>query len=152
MNRIIDHFRFQLLSALIAGILLFQLFTGFKHTNNWFPFMWYPMYGFPNFEGDRIMVRHSIYVVRPNGQRRYLHPDRDLKMGFWRYDSLAKHLARNDLEKVREGLIVIKSLQPDLVEVQIEDFPMIITKDGPKPAPKKVLNAVDRKAVDRWAT
>ena len=150
MNATLGRTRFTLLSLVIIGILGLQLITSFKHTNKWFPFMWYPMYGYPNFEGDRILVHHSIYLVTPDGKRRYLDPDADLKMGFWRYEDLAKRLSRREFDRVADGITMLKALQPDVVRIEIEDYPLIITRDGPKPAPRKILISLDRATIDKW--
>jgi hypothetical protein len=46
------------------------------------------------------------------------------------------------------SLVAIKALYPDLKEIQVEDYPMIITRDGPAPAPRKVLNTISRAKID----
>jgi hypothetical protein len=150
MGSTLQRLRFPALSIIIIGILGLQLIAGFKHTNKWFPFMWYPMYGHPNFEGDRILVNHSIFVVTPDGKRRLLDRDVDMKMGFWLYEDLAKRLGRKEYDRVADGIAMIQALQPDVTRIEVEDYPLIITRNGPKPAPRKIIVSIDRATIDKW--
>ena len=143
--------RFGLISVLIIGVLVVQTVSSFRRTYKWWPFLSYPMYATAHFEGERIKVNHRVYAVTPDGARHYLDPDRDLKIGFWRYDKMARQLGVNHLEANAANLAAIKSLYPDLTEIQVEDFPMIITRNGPAPAPRMVINTVPRTAIDEWA-
>lgn len=156
MGSTLQRFRFPALSIIILGILLVQLFAGFRHTNKWFPFMWYPMYGYPNYKGDRIKVHFSIFAITADGVRHRLDPEKDLDLGpapsnFWRYEFIAKRLTNNELNRIPGNLRTIKQHFPSVTTVQVEDYPLIITDDGPKPAPRKILNSIRRAAIDRWA-
>jgi hypothetical protein len=137
-----------LLTLVILGVLGAQLIASFRHTNKTFPFMWYPMYSPAHFEGERIPVRHSIYAAAANGKRYYIHPVKDLRVEFWRYERIAAQLLVNDVETSAAAISVIRKLHPDVIELQIEDYPMMITRDGPKPAPRKIVNRISLAPAD----
>lgn len=81
----------------------------------------------------------------------YLDPDSDLKIGFWRYEKFARQIIANLLAKNAASLAAIRSLYPTLTAIQIEDFPMVITKDGPVDAPRQLLNTINRASIDEVA-
>jgi hypothetical protein len=140
--------RFGLISALILGVLVAQTVSGFRRTYKWWPFLSYPMYADAHYENERIIVHYSLYAVTSDGTRHYLDPDTDMKIGFWRYLKLSRQLGDNVLAPTIPSLVAIKALYPDLKEIQVEDYPMIITRDGPAPAPRKVLNTISRAKID----
>lgn len=146
-----ERLRFSLITLLIVGVLVVQTISGFRRTYKWWPFLSYPMYADAHFEGERIEVSHRIYAVTPDGVRHYLDPDTDLKIGFWRYEKFARQIGVNHLERNAATLSAIRSMYPTLTEIQIEDYPMIITKNGPAPAPRQVINTIKRSAIDEWA-
>jgi hypothetical protein len=136
-----------LLSTFIVGVLGAQLVAAFGHTNNYFPFMWYPMYAPPHFEGERITVHHSIYAVQANGTRHHIRPEH-LGLEFWRYERLARQLLVNHVEPNAPALAVIRKRHPNLTELQINDYPMVITRNGPRPAPEMVVHRISRAAIE----
>lgn len=142
--------RFGLISALILAVLVTQIYTGFRKGYKWWPFLAYPMYAEAHFENERIGVENYMYAVTPKG-RIYLHPDRDLHLGFWRYDGVARGLRDGKLKQNSGALALIRSVHPDIERLEIEDYPVIITRDGPKPAPKKIVATINRATIDEWA-
>lgn len=140
--------RFGLLSVLIIGVLFAQTVSGFRKTYKWWPFLAYPMYAEAHFEGERIKVNHRIYAVTSDGVRHYLDPEAQLKLGFWRYDGLARWLVAGRLRDTAGMLAIIKSLYPTIQKIEVEDFPMIITRNGPAPAPRKIVAVVSRASID----
>jgi hypothetical protein len=140
--------RLGLISVLILGVLVAQTVSSFRRTYKWWPFLSYPMYADAHYENERILVHYSLYAVTSDGKRHYLDPDTDMKIGFWRYLKLSRQLADKVLEPAIPSLAAIKTLYPDLQEIQVEDFPMIITRDGPAKAPRKILNTIPRATID----
>jgi hypothetical protein len=145
----IEPYRFQLISLIIILVLGAQLVASFGHANRFFPFMWYPMYAQAHFEGERINVEHRIYAVTRDGRRHYVDPASDLKIDFWRYERrFARPLRDHKLENIRPILAMVIDRYPTFTELQVEDYPMIITKDGPMPVPRRTISVVRREDVD----
>lgn len=145
-----ERVRFSAISLIIIGVLAAQTFSGFRKTQRWWPFLAYPMYAEAHFEGERIAVNHRIYAVTSDGVRHYLHPENDLKLYFWRHEGLARGAVQDDFEhNPLPGLV--KDLYPTVERIEIEDYPMVITRDGPAPAPTKIVKTIPRATIDRWS-
>ena len=139
---------YPLVSIFIFAVLAAQIVSGFRRTYQWWPFLSYPMYASSHFDQERIDVSYIIYAVTPDGTRHYLDPDMDLGIGFWRYGRLARQLGVNHLKSNAHSLEEIGSRYPNLLRVEVEDYPMMITRDGPKAAPRLVTNIIPRDAID----
>ncbi|WP_203226105.1 hypothetical protein [Novosphingobium pentaromativorans] len=145
----LELYRFRLLSLVIILVLGAQLIASFGHANRFFPFMWYPMYATAHFDGERINVEHRIYAVAPDGSRHYVDPARDLRIDFWRYERrFARPLRDNKLDRITPILRMVVERYPAFTELQVEDYPMIITKNGPQGASRQVIAVIPRSAVE----
>lgn len=145
----IEQYRFQLISFVIIAVLGAQLVASFGHANRFFPFMWYPMYAQAHFEGERINVEHRIYAVTPDGKRHYIDPASDLEIDFWRYERrFARQLRDNKLKNIKPVLAMVIERHPTFTELQVEDYPMVITRQGPKSAPMRTIAVVPRDDVN----
>jgi hypothetical protein len=135
-------------SAAIVGVLVPQAIASFGHSDRYFPFLWYPMYAKPHFEGERIDVEHRIYAVMPDGQRKLIDAALDLDIDFWRYERrLARPLIAGDLHEVGYLLKRIVGRYPTLTAIEVHDYPVVITRDGPVPAPSRSVARVRRSAM-----
>jgi hypothetical protein len=138
-------------SAVIIGVLLPQTVTSFGHTDRFFPFLWYPMYAKPHFAGERIEVGHRIYAVTPDGYRHLIDAESDLDIDFWRYERrLARPLVAGDLHEVRYLLKRIVARYPTLIGIEVDDYPMVITREGPVPAKVRTVATVRRSAMAEY--
>jgi hypothetical protein len=138
-------------SAVIIGVLLPQAVTSFGHTDRFFPFLWYPMYAKPHFAGERIDVGHKIYAVTPDGHRHLIDAEFDLDIDFWRYERrLARPLIAGNLHEVGYFLERIAVRYPTLVGIEVDDYPMVITRDGPVPADVRTVATVPRSAIAEY--
>lgn len=111
--------------------------------------MWYPMYATAHFDGERINIEHRIYAVTPNGDRQYIDPSKDLKIDFWRYERrFARPLRDRKLDRIRPILGMVVERYPTFTELQVEDYPLIITRQGPRKAQRQVIAAISRAEVE----
>lgn len=132
----------------IATVLVCQFVASFGGTDRYFPFMWYPMYSTDRSEGDRLVVRHTLYAVTADGGRHAIHPDHDLKIGFWRFErGIVRAMKVGSLEPLAPQLPAIVKRYPTLTALELEDYPAILTRDGPRPAPHMVLARFDADAI-----
>jgi hypothetical protein len=142
MPQAISKVRATFLSTIVAGVLGAQGVASFGHTDYWFPFLWYPMYSDAHFEGERLSVGYSLYGVDADGQRHRIHPA-DIQLDFWRFDRLLMPaVLRGDMQRVANFAPALRQRYPLLNELEVEDYPAIITRNGPVPAPVRIVARV----------
>lgn len=138
--------RYIFYSAVIAGVLGAQTLASFGNTDRYFPFLWYPMYAKAHYAGERLDVGHRIYAVTADGVR---HPVNaaDLKIDFGRYErKFARPLIAGQTDNIAPFLKTVAAQYPSLVALQVDDYPMIITHDGPVAAPLRTVATLSRQA------
>jgi hypothetical protein len=127
-------------SAFILLILAIQTAASFGHSDRYFPFLWYPMYGEAHRDGERLIVHHSLFAVMPDGARRRIDPATDLGIEFWRFERIvAQSVIRGDSRAIADPLRRIKARYPAATRIELEDYPAVITRDGPQPAPRHIV-------------
>jgi hypothetical protein len=142
--------KYSLLSALIGGVLLAQGVSGFRGTQYLTPFLSYPMYSKAHFEGERLDVNHRVYAVLKSGERRYIDPDEDLNVDFWRYERrFVTPLIKGRSDEVAPFVDAVVARYPDVTALEVDNYPMIITRAGPKPAPSQTIVRREVAAADR---
>lgn len=138
--------RYIFYSVVIAGVLGAQAVASFGNTDRYFPFLWYPMYAKAHYAGERIDVGHRVYAVTADGVR---HPVNaaDLNIDFWRYErKFSQPLIAGQIANVAPFLKTVAAKYPSVVALQVDDYPMIITHNGPEAAPLRTIATVSRQA------
>lgn len=131
------------MSAVIAIILVAQILGSFSHTNRYFPFLWYPMFAQPRHDGDRLVLHHTLFAVMPGGERRPVSPEQ-LKIDYWRFERLVvPAVTRQDWQRLSVPLRQIRELHPGVRGIEVEDYPLVITANGPASAPRLVVASLD---------
>ncbi|MGK2909915.1 MAG: hypothetical protein ACSLE1_08995 [Sphingobium sp.] len=138
--------RYLFYSVVIAGVLGAQAVASFGNTDRYFPFLWYPMYAKAHFIGERLDVGHTIYAVTADGLRHPVNAE-DLKIDFWRFErKFARPLVAGKADEIAPFVRLIAAQYPSLTALQVDDYPMIITRDGPAPAPLRTVATLSRAA------
>lgn len=126
-------------SGLVPTILIAQFIASFGDSDRYFPFLWYPMYAQPRYDGDRLVVHHSLFAVVADGGRHRVLPE-DLNINFWRFERVViSAVKKQDWERLETPLSQIRSLHPHVVRLEIEDNPLVITSQGPASAPRQLV-------------
>ena len=136
--------RYVFYSAVIAFVLVAQAIASFGNSDRYFPFLWYPMYAKAHYEGERLDVGHKVYALTSDGVR---HPvlAADLNIDFWRFERrFARPLRAGRADEIQGFLQTITKQYPSIVSLEVDDYPMIITRDGPKPAPLRTVATLPR--------
>lgn len=146
MNVSSGQLRYVFYSAVIAAVLVAQTIASFGNTDRYFPFLWYPMYAKAHFEGERLDVGHKVYALTPDGVRHSVRAE-DLSIDFWRFERrFARPLKAGHVDEILPFLKIIQAQYPSLVALQVDDYPMIITRNGPQSAPLRTVATLQRSA------
>ena len=126
-------------SGFVPIILIAQLIASFGHSDRFFPFLWYPMYATPRYDGDRLVVRHFLFAITADGRRHRVLPE-DLNIDFWRFERLViPAIKKREWERLATPLPQIRLLHPHVVRLEVEDYPLVITRHGPAAAPRHLI-------------
>ncbi|VWX50473.1 conserved hypothetical protein [Novosphingobium sp. 9U] len=144
-----SNLKFTLLSALIIGILVMQTLVGFRKGNYFTPFMPYPMYSTAHFAGERLDVSHKVFAVEADGTRREINAARDLNVDFWRFERrFVARLMQARFDEAAPFLKVVIARYPATVAVEVDNYPMIITRDGPRRKPVQTIVRIRRDQIN----
>lgn len=140
-----------LISAFVFAVLGLQAYAVAVQIKwrSW-PFIDYPMYQFPRYEGERLMVEWPLYAVFDDGSEvRVKYKDFDIAT-YWKYffgvirviteDKFDEDGKRAQLAYIPEKLETMTGKR--VVELRIEADPWILTRNGP-------VEASDGEVIDR---
>jgi len=130
-------------SIVIAVVLLLQLVATFdmyprlvsRQSHLFWPFMDYPMYRYPRYEGT-VIERYRVLGRATDGSQVDVTPEdlglndrrfRDVLIAAVRQRDMSRAAAFAELYKVRTGI--------QLVGMRVERYGDILTRDGLKPGP-----------------
>lgn len=125
-------------SVVIVAVLVFQAVASIRLTVGplerspylW-PFIDYPMYSQPRYEGDEL-PRHRVFGVIEGGERIRITPE-ILDADYWIYrDAFVFPFLHTPLRAdLAPGVELFESRRGvRLIEVQLEDHPFIVTREG----------------------
>jgi hypothetical protein len=126
-----------LVSLAIVTVLALQAAAVVRRHHMGWPFIDYPMYSESHREGERVAALRSVYATLADGSEVLLAPE-DLGLGhFWLFRLWveAPLLKRKgaELDFVRDAYREHRG--GDIVALRIEDYPVIVTREGAQAAP-----------------
>ena len=144
-----DNIKKFMIATFVASITLFQLYisvlplTGKAMLGWYWPFIDYPMYHGAIREGDHIPVRTIVIARDSSGKETEITADM-VGVGFFRFLNLAQTLVSSDGGHDNIISLLTHSVKSgnDLVEIDLLNYPLVITKDGAKAAPSELLKRI----------
>jgi len=136
-----------LISLVILGFLGLHLAAGFS--GNWrfgsyyWPFLSYPLYHTPHYEGERIKTRTPIIGTWEDGTAVPI-TRQDLGLNHFRFEwGFVGAVHSEDREKLKVYWDMYRKRKGKrLAALRLENFPMIVTREGMKPAPQETLRII----------
>jgi hypothetical protein len=133
---------------IILGLQLMPVVTKIQGqpSGGWFwPFTDYPMYFGSHQEGEHVNVGYSVVAITSSGDEIFIaHTDHDvLGLNWFKFQQLCFNLKKHD-DYLQADLFT--SLHPrgdEIVRLEIYNYPVIVTKNGPADADAELLNAID---------
>lgn len=129
-----------LISVLVSGLLLLQAYAvAFQIKWRSWPFIDYPMYQFPRYEGERLMIEWPLYAEFTDGsEMRVKHEEMGIA-NYWKYfhgvvsvlrqDAIDENEKRQRLSYIPRKLEAMTGKQ--VAELRLEADPWMLTRDGP---------------------
>lgn len=143
-NKTLRPFWAALISLVIVGCLTLQAIAGSGHVIGPFeraPYQWpfidYPMYSFPRFEGDEI-GRPLLIGIEPDSTEVEIEPD-DLGLDFFPYIRGPVRAVRYGNREAAELFRVLYEERQGVrvIGFEIEERPIVITRTGYRSGPLK---------------
>ncbi|MGH8593460.1 MAG: hypothetical protein ACREX9_17365 [Gammaproteobacteria bacterium] len=108
--------------------------------DDFWPFIDYPMYQHKHREGERVDVGHSVYATLADSREVKIGPA-DVGITHFKFQGhVAKALVHGRENRWKPLLRQLeKRRKVKIVGLRVENYPMVITKEGGKPAPAEVL-------------
>ena len=161
MEKIVIKYGTFLTSIVILVILGVQtLAVVFRfHVKSW-PFTDYPMYCSSHQVGERIDVLRPIFATFADKSEKQIFP-KDLGLTVFQFENLlvrAILCAAQDKKELQSGGCVPQKAEEQLkallrpykqqqgkhiISLRLEDYPYILTKEGPKKVPAQVLQVLE---------
>jgi hypothetical protein len=151
MTSNIDTLRKRLLSVVIITILGLQtgpIITQPMPEHYWgdkyWPFTNYPMYNRGRAEGDYVNVGNTIIATLDNGEQLTFSNKNPGKLGinFWNFFELCTNLLRPVGHNYVAKFTSLHPLGDQMVKLEIYNYPVIVTRDGPKEAEQKLMKTI----------
>lgn len=163
MEKIVVKYGTFLISIVIFVILGVQtLAVVFRSGNGkYWPFIDYPMYSWSHREGDRIDVLPPLFAIFADRSEKQIFPH-DLNLTIFQFEGLLVSAilctAQKDKKELQSGQCVPQKAEERLkallnpyeqrhgkhiISLRLEDYPYILTKEGPKKAPARVLQILE---------
>ena len=120
------------ISAIIVAVLGLQIVAGFVDTGRWgWPFVAYPMYKWPHYEGERFDHDLTAYLVMDDASERVITGE-DVGLPFWIFEKRLWNPIRSGspehLQPFLEG--VCPKFDNRIVAVRLEDKGMALGRSG----------------------
>lgn len=161
MEKIVIKYGTFLISIVIFVILGLQtLAVVFRSSRSYWPFINYPMYSPYHRVGERIDVLRPIFATFADKSEEQIFPQ-DLGLTIFQFENLLVRTmlcAAQDKKELQSGKCVPKEAKKRLkallelyeqqhgkhiISLRLEDYPYILTKEGPKKAPAQVLQVLE---------
>lgn len=112
--------------------------------DDFWPFIDYPMYQHKRREGARVDVGYSVYATLADGSEIKIGPG-DIGTTHFRFQShVAKALVHGRENRWKPLLRQFeKRHNLKIVRLRVENYPMVITREGGKPVPAEVLKVLE---------
>lgn len=110
---------------------------------HYWPFIDYPMYKGAIMEGERIPVR-TIVMVRDSPRHEAEITADMVGLGIYRFENMVKVLMTSNDKQPDVINLLTRNLEnsDNLVELDILNYPLVITKSGAKEAPSDLLKRI----------
>lgn len=118
------------ISCVIVAILGLQTFASFVTTGRWgWPFIAYPMYKTPHFEGERVLYDFEVYATHDDGSEALIDQG---DLPFWIYKlKLVNGLATDERGSVQPIVAAYcERTGKNVVEVRLQDMGVAVSRDG----------------------
>jgi hypothetical protein len=147
-----DNIKKLLIIAFVVSVTLFQFYisilplTGNAMLGWYWPFIDYPMYHGTINEGDHIPVRTIVIARDSSGNETEITANMvGSGIGLFRFLNLAQTLIKSDEEHTNHINLLISNLDnsDNIVEIDLLNYPLVITKDGAEEAPSELLRRID---------
>ena len=104
------------------------------------PFLTYPMYKRPYYEGDKV-VEYFIYGILEDSSEVAINPE-NLDVNYWMFLwDFVPALQHDDQEKIQEYVAAYhQKYNRKLIGLRLESHPWIISPEGVKPGEPRVLS------------
>lgn len=116
-----------------------------SHWGDYFwPFTHYPMYNGAHQEGEHVRVGNFVTVTLSNGKETeisYEHSG-ELGLNFFDFQDLCAKLVKPDGHLHAHEFTALHPLGDEIVKLDIYNYPVIVTRDGPKEAEMELLNSI----------
>ena len=144
-----DYIKKIIIVVFVASIVLFQCYvsilplTGKPTLGYYWPFIDYPMYKGKIREGDHIPVRTIVIARDSSGKKTEITAD-TVGLNIFLFENVIKNLKNSDEEKTNIINFLTRNLDSgsSLIEIDILNYPLVITKNGAKKAPSELLKRI----------
>lgn len=132
------------ISGLIILLLGLQCTAVALHTDKSFPFQHYPMYAEAHGEGEHVEVALTVYGRIADGAERRISQE-DMNMPFFVFRrTFVQAILDGDLKRVGRLLAPYERLiGARLISVRIENYPVIVTRTGPRDVPAETIKTLE---------
>ncbi|MGH8579988.1 MAG: hypothetical protein ACREVK_07690 [Gammaproteobacteria bacterium] len=132
-------------SIFILFVLAMQTYVSvIPGGDDFWPFIDYPMYQRKHREGERVDVGHSVYATFADGSEVKIGPA-DVGTTHFKFQGHVARALVHGRENSWKPLIqqFEKRRNVKIIRLRVENYPMVITKEGGRPAPAEVLKVVE---------
>lgn len=145
-----DYIKKTIILVFVASTILFQFYisilplTGKPMLGYYWPFIDYPMYKGTIREGDHIPVRTIVIARYSSGKETEITAD-TVGLNFFRFENVIKNLKNSDKKNTNIINFLTRNLDSgnSLIEIDILNYPLVITKNGAKKAPSELLKRIN---------
>ena len=147
-----DYIKKLVIIAFVASVTLFQLYisilplTGKAMLGWYWPFIDYPMYHGAINEGNHIPVRTIVIARDSSGNETEITADMvGSGISLFRFLNLVQTLVKSDEEHTNLVNLLTSNLDnsDNIVEIDLLNYPLVITRDGAEEAPSELLKRID---------
>ena len=135
-----------LVSIFVGFVLVFQSVVslgpifGIEINARFWPIVNYAMYSRSFQEGDTVEIYRILEGVTENGEIVDLSMD-VVGMRVWQYRDLGRDIEKGN----RDAIEFVTNFAPEghkLEEIRIKNFPVVVTRDGPREQPSQILAVI----------
>lgn len=144
-----DKIKKLMIAGFVSAIAAFQFYisiaplTGRPLAGWYWPFIDYPMYRGTIREGDRIPVRTIVIARTSTGEEIEITAD-TVGLGIYRFENLVHTLTGSVKNHADIIDLLVRNLdsREDIIEIQLLNYPLVITRSGAKEVPSELLKRI----------
>ena len=144
-----DYIKKTIIVVFVASIVLFQCYvsilplTGKPTLGYYWPFIDYPMYKGTIREGEHIPIRKIVIARDSSGKETEITAD-TVGLNFFRFSNVIQKLNNSDKKHTNIINLLTRNLDngSSIIEIDILNYPLVITKNGAKKAPSELLKRI----------